>query len=94
MKHINKNLTKIGKEYRQIWKTDDPNIIKETFTVCYEIHLDKLDKMIAHTKHRIDMLKEKIELSPMGSDDLSKMEEGLAELEEIKNTINLQLKEN
>lgn len=93
MKHINENTRQIGKEYRALWRTDDPNLIRETFTVSYEIHLDKLQNMVNSLKSIKDDLKSKPNLTETEQFDLDRAELELAEKENLLDTIGKQLKE-
>lgn len=94
MKHIKENVRQIGKEYRALWRTDNTNLITETFTVSYEIHLDKLNEIVNSLKSIKDSLKLKVEgLTEIEQFDLQRAEEELLEKETLLNDINNQLKE-
>ncbi len=51
MQHINTSQRQINK--KAYWKTDNPNVVVETWTASGEIHLDKLQKRIEKLEMQI-----------------------------------------
>jgi len=47
MRHINELQRALGRDNAELWTTNDPNIVAETYTSYREIHVNKLTERVA-----------------------------------------------